>query len=138
MNVNFYTKYDNRLVGSFENYGEIITEILIKYPIQNFIWSVFGEEFITSISELSEIDSTLLDPWLRPFSDTSIKLSKTFDKPTRHISLFTTVCGSNIRCNIYIGKLNSANIPCKICKNSSCIECKGTKTKTIYYPPTHI
>lgn len=139
MTTNNYTKFDHRLVGSFENYGKIISEVLEKYQIQNNIWNVYGEEFITSIADISRIDSSLLDPWLRPFPESSVKMAQTFDKPTKHVSLFTTVCGSKIRCNIYIGKLNSVDIICRICeKNTSCIECKKTKIKTIYYPPNHL
>jgi hypothetical protein len=131
---NKYSKYTGMYHGGFEKYGVEITKLLLKYPILNHIWYVYGEEFITDRTLIGN-DSQLLDPWTRPFKQEFIDESVLEKLPTTHIKIKTTVEGKIYMCNVFVEKLKSVDIECGLCYGLySCIECGLTKRKKIYYP----
>lgn len=132
--TNNYSRFTGTIFGTFSSYGKEITKLLSKYPISNNVWHVYGEEFISSTDDLKG-EKKLLDPWLRLFPDQCVLDSKTIDIPERHIKITTTVENKIYMCNVYIKKLKSVVIPCNICMGMNvCVECHGTRKKTIFYP----
>lgn len=135
MNVkNNYSKYNGMYRGGFENYGSEITKLLSKYPIENHIWHIYGEEFITD-KTMAAYDMQLLDPWCRPFKQEFIDKTDWIQLPRLHAKIKTTVEGKLYMCNVFTEKLNSIDIQCGLCYGlRECIECGLTGKKTIYYP----
>jgi len=123
-----------RFDGSFHKFGPEIKKLLTKYPIQNNIWSVMGEEFITSYV-LVKSDEQLLDPWGRPFKDDMIEKMITIELPEKHIKVPATVEGVLYMCNVYVRVLNSVEVDCNECMGrNECVECNKRGRKIVVFP----
>jgi hypothetical protein len=131
---NLYKPVTNKFDGAFYNFGPKMTQLLTKYPIENPLWHVFGEEFITSYTLLKG-DQTLLDPWRRLFPEEMCDSMKTIDRPEKHVKVPTTVEGVLYMCNIYMNELNTVIVECNLCIGKrECLECKKTGKKMIVFP----
>jgi hypothetical protein len=131
---NYYRPVTQRFDGSFHKFGTEIKKLLTKYPIQNNIWSVIGEEFITSYT-LAKSDDQFLDPWARPFQDDMIKKMITVELPEKHVKLPVTVEGVLYMCNVYVRALNSVEVDCNECIGRNfCVECNKRGKKIVVFP----
>ena len=131
---NIYRPTTFKLDSSFQRFGTEIKKIIIKYPITNYIWSVYGEEFITSPSKWGK-DELLTDPWCRKFSDEMCNRMKTIELPEKHVKITTSVGGIGIICNVYVRPLNWVDIDCRECEGEDfCPECLKTLRKRVYFP----
>lgn len=109
-------------------------KLLSKYPVENPIWYVIGEEFITSY-KLVRNDAQLLDPWNRPFPDEMVSKMITVELPEKHVKIPTTVNGTLYMCNVYVRELNQLEIDCNDCIGQDmCIECSKTRRKIVVFP----
>lgn len=131
---NEYRPVTAKMNGSFHRFGVEITKLLIKYPTTNPIWTVNGEEFITSLPDCRG-DMQLRDPWLREFSEDMLNEMVTVEVPEKHIKIQTTVAGIGVICNVYIRKLHMVDVDCKECIDKDvCPECHKTLRKTVCFP----
>lgn len=132
--VNRYKPVTFKFDGSFHKFGPIITDLLSKYPLENPVWYVMGEEFITSYKFIKQ-DGLLLDPWNRPFPDEMIAKMVTVELPEKHVKIPTTVSGELYMCNIYMKELNRVEVECNDCIGlDTCIECSKTRRKIVVFP----
>jgi len=129
---NTYKPVTNVAHFNMSKVGSALAPILKRFPIQNSCWYPYGNEFITSLKFVMK-DNRILDPWLRTFSEASVKNMKSIKTPEEHMRIPTTVDGTVIFCNVYFNELMFSSVPCA-CESTPCQDCIDSRIKIIYHP----